>query len=64
MGALNQMTINTGILIALSLGIGFNEQGTEGDYLRLVFVIPVGMCIMRTTMLLLIFKDEPPRYYL
>lgn len=62
MGSMNQFTINFGILVAFLMGLGYSNDSTS-NYWRVVFLLPVITNIIRIVVLLTIFKDDPPSYY-
>ncbi|CAD8105293.1 unnamed protein product [Paramecium sonneborni] len=63
-GAMFQMTINVGCLVALILGMFFNANGESLDYFRFVIVFPMLICASRLLFLAFAFKYNPPSYYL
>jgi MFS family permease len=62
MGSMNQFTINFGILVAFFFGLGYSGQ-EDSNYWRIVFLVPVITSFLRIVVLLTIFKDDPPGYY-
>jgi len=52
------------------MGLGYpsdltNDTASDiGNYWRVVFLLPVLTNILRTIVLLTIFKDDPPGYYI
>ena len=66
-GALTQITVTLGILIAFSVGLGIHDV-EEADidsfeiqhYWQVVFVIPIGIAIIHIILLLTVFPYETP----
>ncbi|CAD8082163.1 unnamed protein product [Paramecium sonneborni] len=67
LGALNQLTINIGILIGLISAFFYQNDPNRkksNDYVfRLFLEIPLIFCVIRTLLLIFVFKNEPPSYY-
>ncbi|CAD8076477.1 unnamed protein product [Paramecium primaurelia] len=63
-GAMFQMTINIGCLVALIMGMFFNADGESLDYFRFVVVFPMLICASRILFLAFAFQDNPPSYYI
>ncbi|CAD8093376.1 unnamed protein product [Paramecium sonneborni] len=67
LGALNQLTINIGILIGLISAFFYssdlNDEKSNDNVFRLFLEIPLIFCVIRTLLLALVFKNEPPSYY-
>ncbi|CAK91340.1 unnamed protein product (macronuclear) [Paramecium tetraurelia] len=63
-GAMFQMTINIGCLVALIMGMFFNADGESLDYFRFVVVFPMIICALRIFFLAFAFQDNPPSYYI
>ncbi|CAD8182000.1 unnamed protein product [Paramecium pentaurelia] len=66
LGALNQLTINIGILIGLISAFFYKsnvDEQSNDNIFRLFLEIPLIFCVIRTLLLIFVFKNEPPSYY-
>ncbi|CAD8110180.1 unnamed protein product [Paramecium sonneborni] len=63
-GAMFQMTINIGCLVALVMGMFFDADGESLGYFRFVIVFPMLICSLRLFFFAFAFQDNPPSYYI
>ncbi|CAD8163032.1 unnamed protein product [Paramecium octaurelia] len=68
LGAMNQLTINIGLLIGLISAFFYktsdnSEESSNDNVFRLFLELPLIFCLLRTLLLIFVFKNEPPSYY-
>ncbi|CAK88851.1 unnamed protein product (macronuclear) [Paramecium tetraurelia] len=63
LGAMNQLTINIGVLIGLISAFDIEEESQNDNVFRLFLELPLIFCLLRTLLLIFVFKNEPPSYY-